>query len=57
MPTIEEKKTELKAEMEKVVTVYNQATQAVNESRQRIVEIQGGLAALESLTETEQENA
>jgi len=56
MPTIEEKKTELKAEMEKVVTVYNQATQTVNESRQRIVEIQGGLAALESLTETESEN-
>ena len=57
MPTIEEKKTELKAEMEKVVNTYNQATQTVNESRQRIVEIQGGLAALESLTETEQENA
>ena len=57
MPTIEEKKTELKAEMEKVVTVYNQATQTVNESRQRIVELQGGLAALESLTETEPENA
>tara|TARA_Y100001938_G_scaffold124770_1_gene175098 strand:- start:553 stop:726 length:174 start_codon:yes stop_codon:yes gene_type:complete len=57
MATIEEKKTELKAEMEKVVNTYNQATQTVNESRQRIVEIQGGLAALESLTETEQENA
>ena len=56
MPTIEEKKTELKAEMEKVVTVYNQATQTVNESRQRIVELQGGLAALEGLTETEPEN-
>tara|TARA_Y100001973_G_scaffold49404_1_gene73490 strand:+ start:634 stop:807 length:174 start_codon:yes stop_codon:yes gene_type:complete len=57
MPTIEEKKTELKAEMEKVVNTYNQATQTVNESRQRIVELQGGLAALESLTETEPENA
>ena len=57
MPTIEEKKTELKAEMEKVVNTYNQATQTVNESRQRIVEIQGGLAALESLTEAEPENA
>jgi len=56
MPTIEEKKTELKAEMEKVVNTYNQANQTVNESRQRIVEIQGGLEALESLTETESEN-
>jgi len=57
MPTIEEKKAELKAEMEKVVNTYNQSTQTVNESRQRIVEIQGGLAALESLTEAEPENA
>ena len=57
MPTIEEKKTELKAEMEKVVNTYNKATQTANESRQRIVEIQGGLTALESLTETEPENA
>ena len=53
MPTPEERKAELSAELEQTVKQYNQANQVLIACKQRISELQGGVAALDSLIEPE----
>ena len=51
MPSIQEKKDELTAELKQLVDKHNEANEIVVSCKQRIVEVQGGLAALNSLSE------
>ena len=53
MPTPEERKAELSAELEQPVKQYNPANQDLIACKQRISELQGGVAALDSLIEPE----
>ena len=55
MPTPEEKKAELVAELREVVDAHNEANQAVINAKQKIAQLQGGIAALDSLNEDTEE--
>jgi len=55
MPTPQEKKEELSVELQQVVDQHNQANQVVANCKQRVLELQGGIAALDSLLEEEAE--
>lgn len=55
MPTPEEKKAELVAELREVVEAHNEANQAVINAKQKIAQLQGGIAALDSLNEDTEE--
>ena len=55
MPAPEEKKAELVAELREVVEAHNEANQAVINAKQKIAQLQGGIAALDSLNEEPEE--
>ncbi len=55
MPTPEEKRAELVAELKEVVDAHNEANQAVLNAKQKIAQLQGGIAALDSLNEDTEE--
>ena len=48
-----EKLAALNTELEQIVKNYNQATQVVENCRQRIFELKGGIAALQELVHEE----
>ncbi len=49
-----EKLAALNTELEQIVKNYNQATQVVENCRQRIFELKGGIAALQELVKEEE---
>jgi len=53
MPTPQEKIEELKVELNQTVQQFNQSSQVVTNCKVRINELQGGIAALKSLEESE----
>lgn len=55
MPTPEEKRAELVAELKEVVDAHNEANQTVLNAKQKIAQLQGGIAALDSLNEDTEE--
>ena len=55
MPTPEEKRAELVEELRGVVEAHNEANQIVINAKQKIAQLQGGIAALDSLSEDTEE--
>ena len=55
MPTPEEKRAELVEELKGVVEAHNEANQTVINAKQKIAQLQGGIAALDSLNEDTEE--
>jgi hypothetical protein len=55
MPTPQEKKEELSVELQKVVEQHNQANEVLANCKKRVLALQGGIAALDSLLEEEAE--
>jgi len=45
----------LNSELQKIVNNYNQATQVVENCKQRIFELKGGIAAVEDILKTDEE--
>ncbi len=52
---MEQKLTELKAELEQIVTNHNEAFEVVNNCKTRIAQLQGAIAALSEFVENEEE--
>tara|TARA_B100000900_G_C20391763_1_gene638897 strand:+ start:547 stop:723 length:177 start_codon:yes stop_codon:yes gene_type:complete len=50
-----EKLEALKSELQQVVDNYNQATQVVENCKQKIFELKGGIAAVEDILKPEEE--
>ena len=51
----EEQRAQLVAELKEVVDAHNEANQAVLNAKQKIAQLQGGIAALDSLNEDTEE--
>ena len=54
MPSIEPRLEELKAELEKAVKEHNQAFDVVTTAKNKIMQLQGAVAALSEFVETDQ---
>ena len=46
----------LNSELQKIVNNYNQATQVVENCKQKIFELKGGIAAVEDILKTDDED-
>tara|TARA_R100000231_G_scaffold3817_1_gene6633 strand:- start:97 stop:282 length:186 start_codon:yes stop_codon:yes gene_type:complete len=47
----------LNSELQKIVNNYNQATQVVENCKQKIFELKGGIAAVEDILKTDDEDS
>ncbi len=53
MPNLQEKTEEVQAELQEVVSTFNQLTEQRNAAQQRFTELQGSLKTLQELQELE----